>query len=478
MAFFANFMGGKKKKKNLPDEISKVTDEDIKERVRIRGWNPETIYISQRKAVLQETIQEVVKYVMFSHRWDVAGEPTYQDVFSGKQRNIAGFKKLTQFCKTAKSQGYRIAWSDTCCIDKTNTAELSEAIHAMFKWYSHSHLCIIHLAESSSYSDFDHESWFTRGWTLQELLAPTRVKFYNKNWQPLTTTAITNDKQDKGGDCRGQQKGVKRRGVWEIMSWASARKTTRIEDIAYCLIGLFDVNLTITYGEGDKAFPRLVEAIMAKKPKWDVLAWTGQASLTHPAIPSSPACYSRFDARMVHGDAGMRDFSMTPRGLLLTSLPLIAMEFDSTSEDVAGIHTVTLKPRSNTDFRWLGTYSNVMVTCGQSRLRLIRTAEDLSICILNFQPAKGSKRGKLKVGREYVCFLLYSEEQDGGESTWMKFTADNSLRVSCMSKPEIATERTNTLSSDFSRERIPETAEEGVFALPLEATCIRSPAAP
>ncbi|KAF9243202.1 heterokaryon incompatibility protein-domain-containing protein, partial [Melanogaster broomeanus] len=269
------------------DEIAQVTDETIAARVGNRGWNPETIYVAQRKHILREIILEIVKYAMFSHRWDAAGEPNNRDVTTGKQRNTAGFKKLTNFCKTAKSLGYKLAWSDTCCIDKSNTAELSEAIHAMFKWYSHSYLCIIHLAESSSYSDFDHEPWFTRGWTLQELLAPRRVKFYTKKWEPLTTHATINDKEDKyllsalstvtgipeTAIAADNSKGIKRRSVWEIMSWASKRKTTRVEDIAYSLIGLFGVNLTITYGEGEKAFPRLVEAIMMSKPKWDVFAW-------------------------------------------------------------------------------------------------------------------------------------------------------------------------------------------------------------
>ncbi|KAF9243203.1 hypothetical protein BU15DRAFT_60052 [Melanogaster broomeanus] len=468
-------------------EIAKVTEEVIAARFKSHGWNPQNAYVSQRDEVLKEIIQEIVKYAVFSHRWDAAGEPLYQDVIARKQGSIAGFKKFTKFCKTAESLDYKLAWSDTCCIDRSNTAELSEAIHAMFKWYSHSDLCITHLAESSSYSDFDHEPWFTRGWTLQELLAPRRVKFYTKTWEPFTTHATTNDKDDKyllsalstvtgipeTAIAADNSKGIDDRSVWEIMSWASKRKTTRADDIAYCLIGLFRVNLTITYGDSEKAFPRLVEAIMMTKPmcQWDVFAWVGQASPDYPAFPSHPRCYAQFDKRMLGDAVGINDFAMTNRGLRLSSLPLIPMAFDSVSEVGERKYDVILKPRLNGDHRWVGTCSNVTVNCGTRRLTEIQKAEDLSLCILNHQLVKGGKRGKLEVGRVYVCFLLHSENQDGGESTWMKFTTDNSLRVSCMGKPEMSREGTGDISSQQAAE-----IEAGVFSLPLETTYIRFPA--
>ncbi|KAF9238332.1 heterokaryon incompatibility protein-domain-containing protein [Melanogaster broomeanus] len=255
-----------------------------------------SIDFAQRDEAVREIIQEIVKYAVFSHCWDAAGEPTYQDVTTGKHRCTAGSKKLTRFCKTAKSLGYKLAWSDTCCIDKSNMVELSETINAMFQWYSHSHLCIIHLAKSYSSSDFDHEPWFTRGWTLQELLAPRRVKFYNRTWQPLTSDTTTNDKEDKVllsalSAATASQRPLSLQTTAKIMSWASKRKTTRVEDMAYSLIGLFRVNIRIGYGEGENAFPRLVGAIMMTRPNWDVFAWVGKASSDYPAIPCSPACY-------------------------------------------------------------------------------------------------------------------------------------------------------------------------------------------
>ncbi|KAI5989439.1 hypothetical protein EDC04DRAFT_2816433 [Pisolithus marmoratus] len=93
-----------------------------------------------------------------------------------------GVKKLQKFCLTASKRGYLWAWSDTCCIDKTSSAELQEAIGSMFGWYRRSHLTIVYLADVPESGSFDSSQWFERGWTLQELLAPATVLFYTRNW--------------------------------------------------------------------------------------------------------------------------------------------------------------------------------------------------------------------------------------------------------------------------------------------------------
>ncbi|KAF8547325.1 hypothetical protein OG21DRAFT_934138 [Imleria badia] len=142
---------------------------------------------------------------------------------------------------TARALGYKLVW----CIEKTNPTKLNKAIHTMVKWYANAHLCIVHIAASSSLSlsDFEHEQWCTRGWTLQALLAPRRIRFDDKGCRAFTTLA--NDKDDL-----------------MLLSWAATRKTTQGEDAAYYLYGLFDVHPTITYGRGEKTFPWLVEAIV------------------------------------------------------------------------------------------------------------------------------------------------------------------------------------------------------------------------
>ncbi|KAI9569767.1 heterokaryon incompatibility protein-domain-containing protein, partial [Boletus coccyginus] len=269
------------------DKIASVTEDQIQARIRSFQSDPLATYQPRRETMLREIIQEVVEYDVFSHRWDeISGEPTYQDISAGK-RNVSKFKKLAHFCEMSSKLGRKLAWVDTCCIDKTNAAELSEAIHGMYKWYANAYLCVVYLADSSSFADWDHESWFTRGWTLQELLAPKRVRFYNKDWHPFTPPGTDDDRkfssvvsplENASGISRAafatdNSQGVHRATCWEIMSWAARRRTTRVEDRAYCLIWLFRVSLTITYGEGQRAFTRLVEAILAKNPSWDVFAW-------------------------------------------------------------------------------------------------------------------------------------------------------------------------------------------------------------
>lgn len=452
--------------------------------------HPETaIYVKPRKAAFRETIRDVVQYAIFSHRW-TDREPSYQEISAsvsptlGRQRNIksAGLAKLVRLCETARKLGYKLVWSDTCCIDKTNTAELSEAIHAMFKWYAHAHVCIVHLAASSSLADLEREPWFGRGWTLQELLAPRRIKFYDQKWRPFT--AFANDKDDptlmstlstvtgipRDVVVADNSRGIKGRGIWEIMSWASTRKTTRIEDATYCLFGLLDVHLPVTYGEGERAFPRLVREIIARRPAWDVFAWAGQASEGHPALPYSPVCYPRWDEAMVSGEVGMAAFELTSHGLRLTTVPLIPMEFMLASTEkagpgVEGSFIVTLRPRSSAATT-LGVYGDVAVVCGSGRLQHIRDAVDLHACILNYRPGRRSHRGKLQVGRTYVCFLLHREGRNVGGSTWLKFATDNVLRITCRGMPveRSSPERTSEM-------------EEGLFDLSLKTTYIREPRA-
>ncbi|KAF9222156.1 HET-domain-containing protein [Gyrodon lividus] len=129
-------------------------------------------------------IQRRLKFAIFSHRWGV-GEPSFRDVSKAIAIAGPGYRKLLMFCEKAKEYGCTYVWSDTCCIDKTSSAELEEAIRSMFRWYRSAEECITYLSESSTLEDFETEPWFSRGWTLQELLAPQRIRFYGKNWLPL-----------------------------------------------------------------------------------------------------------------------------------------------------------------------------------------------------------------------------------------------------------------------------------------------------
>ncbi|KAG2152537.1 heterokaryon incompatibility protein-domain-containing protein [Suillus bovinus] len=279
---------------------------------------------------------ESVRYAILSHRWLDEGEPTYDDMKANTAEGLAGYTKLKNFCEEAREYGMEFAWSDTCCIDKNNSTELDESIRSMFRWYRNSAICIVHLAQSLTIADVEHDEWFARGWTLQELLAPERIKFFYKHWTPMT-----DDEDDKNMESTEVMKTLERATgipfddlfvnftpgpirVDKRMTWAARRKTTRAEDVAYSLMGIFDVSLQVAYGEGgDRAFCRLIEAIMqAGDPS--VFNWKGQSAGHHTsrAIPQSPQTY--MDCQTLEFDDERLEMTMTSLGLRvpLAILPL------------------------------------------------------------------------------------------------------------------------------------------------------------
>lgn len=189
--------------------------------------------------------------------------------------------------RQSQSDGIGYVWIDTCCIDKSSSTELSESINSMYRWYQKSALCYAYLEDVTSISsmseihsenlEFRCSRWFTRGWTLQELIAPGMVLFFGKNWTSLgdkldlssLITSITRIHED----VLQNPHTVSRMSVAKRMSWAASRETTRIEDVAYSLLGIFDVNMPLLYGEGEKAFMRLQEEILKKLDDQSLFAW-------------------------------------------------------------------------------------------------------------------------------------------------------------------------------------------------------------
>ncbi|KAL3299679.1 beta transducin-like protein [Colletotrichum asianum] len=221
-------------------------------------------------------------YAILSHTWG-SDEITFQDIRSSERHEIKkkkGFSKVAKTCEIAHQQGLEYAWIDSCCIDKSSSAELSEAINSMFAWYQHSKVCFAFLSDlqpcdskdvaskiSFPYTEetFGRCHWFTRGWTLQELIAPDNIEFYNCEWKQFSRktdclnilsniTGISYAVLQDSSSLRHTPVAVK-------MSWAATRDTTRVEDRAYSLLGIFDINMPMIYGEGDKAFRRLQEEI-------------------------------------------------------------------------------------------------------------------------------------------------------------------------------------------------------------------------
>jgi hypothetical protein len=226
---------------------------------------------------------QIPRYAILSHRWE-QDELSYQDLQAQRNRGGAGFTKVQKCCEKASTDGYEWLWVDTCCIDKSSSAELSEAINAMFRWYKASARCYAYLSDVAGTEDrpnrlqwpsFKESVWFTRGWTLQELIAPSDVLFLDSTWREIgTRTELMADIIAVTGIPGPAFTSLRYYSVAQIMSWASMRRTSRVEDLAYCLLGLFDVGMPLLYGEGERAFRRLQEEIMRISDDESIFVWT------------------------------------------------------------------------------------------------------------------------------------------------------------------------------------------------------------
>lgn len=220
----------------------------------------------------------IPKYAILSHRWE-AEEVTIKDLLEGTSKSKAGYGKI-QFCgEQARCDGLQYFWVDTCCIDKANSTELSEAINSMFRWYQEAARCYVYLSDVSTRkrkaddiftndtweSAFRDSEWFTRGWTLQELLAPRSVEFFSRNGKRIgDKKTLKYHIQEITGIPISALEGapLSQFEVEERFSWATNRRTTRAEDKAYSLLGMFGIHLPLIYGEGrEHAFRRLKKEI-------------------------------------------------------------------------------------------------------------------------------------------------------------------------------------------------------------------------
>lgn len=254
------------------------------------------------------------RYACLSHRWS-SQEVNMQEwqVRDNLLIDRLGYSKIIGACHVAQTLQIQYLWADTCCIDKTNSTELSEAINSMWKWYKECALCVVYLSdvddavckhqqgESVTLPDganqFAKSQWFTRSWTLQELIAPTNLTFYNSSWERLGSKiellaeveTVTNIAQAALKNFDTEDWSVAQR-----MSWAASRKSTRSEDIAYSLLGIFDVNMPLLYGEGSKAFLRLQQEILASATDTSILAWEVKSGedFTGELLAPSPASFA------------------------------------------------------------------------------------------------------------------------------------------------------------------------------------------
>ena len=312
--------------------------------------NPSIMHLCQ--SIAERWLEKEARYIILSHTWE-GDELTYKDFFNAEKRARCSqsYDKLQQFFTIAhKDFGVRYAWADTVCIDKSSSSELDESIRSMFTWYLKSHACLVYLSRTLSLQDLAADRWFTRGWTLQELLAPRLLKFYNKNWQPLTH--LQNDKKALGRrpqppiprshtelarmiltdintgtshlidadlDAATREEvsqlesavlkatGISMNDIIDFkpgfsdnlakrMRWIAHRNTTRAEDKSYCMMGIFGVSMSVAYGEGaERAFFRLFDTILKVSSSPDLFLWAGKP-VQHDIhasymIPSSPECF-------------------------------------------------------------------------------------------------------------------------------------------------------------------------------------------
>jgi hypothetical protein len=221
-------------------------------------------------------------YAILSHTWGDE-EVTFEDLTHGAGLGKKGFEKI-QFCmQQAAADGLHYSWVDTCCINKNDFTELQHAINSFFPWYRDADICYVFLSDVSATKRkadseafqcvweraFRDSRWFTRGWTLQELLAPRKLKFFSCEGKALghvqelqylihsitklPIAALTGDSLEEFG-------------IEERLGWTQNRTTTRDEDKAYSLLGIFGVHMPLIYGEGQKkAFRRLRKEIQDHK---------------------------------------------------------------------------------------------------------------------------------------------------------------------------------------------------------------------
>lgn len=278
--------------------------------------------------------QQRIPYVIISHVWRKK-EVIYEDMvqFNKLEASKSWEKpesaaKIVGACKTVLryyNKKVEHLWLDTVCIDKKDPTELSMSINSMYRWYKEAEVCFAYLDDypTMEVPIFTQSKWFTRGWTLQELVAPRKVIFFDKDWKEIgdklsLQTSLT--RQTKiGGKYLLHLHDVSHASVSQRMSWFSGRITTVSEDTAYSLLGLFGVNMPLLYGEGkERAFRRLQEEIMKYSDDHSLFAWKTENRPKHRSglFAGSPDCFQGTgDYEHKPNRYNNKPFQMTNKGI-------------------------------------------------------------------------------------------------------------------------------------------------------------------
>ncbi|KAI6155008.1 heterokaryon incompatibility protein-domain-containing protein, partial [Pisolithus tinctorius] len=306
----------------------------------------------QRMELARMDILKYSRYVTLSHRWG-EDEPSLRDIEGHLIYDMLakeGVEKLQAFCTVACEQGFLWAWSDTCCIDKDSSAELQEAIGSMFAWYRRSSLTVVYLSDVPDTCSLANSEWFRRGWTLQELLAPQTVLFYTQNWSLYKNLTSSNHKTDIAVlEELEMATGIESRFLTHFspgmddarsrLQWASLRRTTRPEDVAYSLFGIFNLHLPVLYGEpAEKALGRLLAEIISQSGDISVLDWVGESSQFHSCFPAQIISFQMLPLLRPQPDAE------EPSAAISQGPSLISFEDSYSPGDVYDFHLLTRVP--------------------------------------------------------------------------------------------------------------------------------------
>lgn len=232
-------------------------------------------YSNGELKLTEDLLRNLPEYAILSHTWGPTNEEvTFKDLCDGTGRDKAGFAKIKFCAEQARRDGLCYFWVDTCCIDKSDNNELATAINSMFRWYRNATRCYVYLSDITG--NFEWESafrahkWFTRGWTLQELLAPASVEFFTQDGRRIgDKRSLEQLIHEITGISIGalRDRDLSAFDVEERFRWAEPRQTTREEDWAYCLLGIFGIFMPLIYGEGkENAIRRLKREIRENNP--------------------------------------------------------------------------------------------------------------------------------------------------------------------------------------------------------------------
>jgi hypothetical protein len=366
----------------------------------------------ENQDVINEFISHYAKYAILSHTWvrDARGEVTYAAWKAGEfDRGSAGYQKLTNFCRiTATNYKIPFGWMDTICINKDSSAELDESIRSMYAWYADASVCIAYLAQTTVLPHMHSDGWFTRGWTLQELLAPQSVIFYGANWQTLPTDIydagkhyLMEDEIFMATSIKPQHRqffGARRHQlpISERMKWAANRQVTREEDVAYSLMGIFNVSLSIAYGEGsERAFIRLLKEIMNLPggSVYDILNWgsaRGTSSTVSSCIPTHPEQFLQRSRERIYWPTPRIPFTLTHLGLHISVLLMPAISVSPSSPDAPWSSIGVFYARAKID---LTPHINSHIPMAYSFPRLYNVLDTASLSCANSTGWRSTDRG-------------------------------------------------------------------------------------